>query len=71
MKETDNRTAKAKSHRARFIKGLMWRNFVAGLVARLRHNTAWLLRPRQIPKHPIGNLRRNGHFSSFGSRMSS
>lgn len=69
--ETENRTIRASSHRARLMKGVMWRNFVAALVAKACHNMAWLLKPRHMPKHPIGNLRRNGHCSSFGRRISS
>lgn len=64
-------TDTANSQSARFMKGEMLRNLVAGLVARACHKTTWLLRPRQIPKHPIGNLRRKGHFSSFGRSISS
>ena len=71
MTETEIRTARAKSQRARLMNGVMWRNWVAGLAASARHKTAWLLRPRQIPKQPIGNRRRKGHFSSLGRRMSS
>lgn len=71
MKETDIRTATANSQRPRLINGGTWRNFVAGLVERALHSTAWLLRPRHIPKQPIGNRRRNGHFSSLGRRISS
>ena len=69
--ETKKRTITASSHRARLMKGVMWRNFVAGLVARACHRMAWLLRPRHMPKQPIGNLRRKGHCSSLGRRMSS
>ena len=71
MKETERRTASARNQRARLMKGVTWRNFVAGLVASACHRTDWLLRPRQIPKLPIGNLSRKGHSSSFGRRMSS
>lgn len=71
MMETERRTASARNQRARLMKGVIWRKLVAGLVARARHRTAWLLRPRQIPKQPIGNLSKNGHSSSFGRRMSS
>lgn len=69
--ETEIKTATDNSQRPRLMYGVMWRNLVAGLVARARQRTAWLLRPRQIPKHPIGNRRRNGHFSFLGRRMSS
>lgn len=69
--ETEMRTPTASSHSARLIYGGMWRNFVAGLVARFFHRMAWLLSPKQIPKQPIGNRRRNGHISSLGSNMSS
>lgn len=65
------RTARARSHKVRLMKGLMLRKRVAGLVARAPHSMDWLPRPRQIPKHPIGNRRRKGHCSSFGRRMSS
>ena len=44
---------------------------MAGLDERAPHRMAWLPRPRQIPKHPTGKRRRNGHTSSFGRRMSS
>lgn len=47
--ETETSTARANNQRERLMKGGMWRNFVAGLVDRARHRTAWLLSPRQIP----------------------
>lgn len=71
VKETETNAARASNQRPKLMIGVMWRKLVAGLVARARHRTDWLLRPRHIPQHPIGNRRRNGHFSSFGRRMSS
>lgn len=71
MTVTAIRTDNARSQRARLMLGVTWRNFVAGLVARFSQRIAWLLRPKQIPKQPIGNRSRNGHLSSFGRRMSS
>ena len=68
---THMRTVKAKIHRTRLMYGGIWRNLVAGLVARLFHRIAWLLSPRHIPKQPIGNRSRNGHCLSLGRRMSS
>lgn len=69
--ETAISTAKDNNQMQKLISGVIWRNAVAGLVAKVRHKTAWLLRPRHIPKHPIGNRRRKGHVSSVGRRMSS
>ena len=69
--ETATRTDRASSQIERLIMGGIWRNRVAGLDARARHRMAWLLRPRHMPKQPIGKRRRNGHFLSFGRSMSS
>lgn len=69
--KTATRTARARSQIKMLMKGVMWRNLVAGLVAKARHRMAWLLKPRHMPKQPMGKRRRNGHVSSFGRSMSS
>lgn len=55
----------------RFMWGPTWRNFVDSAEASVFHMMAWLLTPRQIPNEEMGKRRRNGHFLSPGSMLSS
>lgn len=65
--KTATRTLKANSQIARLMKGVMWRNLVAGLVERARQRTAWLLRQAHT-EATYGEPEKEGPFLIFGQK---